>query len=217
MYQQLVQPDLTIVAQAGWCLWFTQEVFHVPHLYPNASTAWANTKQRTDALPNASAPVWFSWGVDGHVATRTSDGRVFSSPITGHGNIWFSSVEDCAKAITQATGIKCSYLGWSEDLSGVQLIKGGVMSVVNDGDTINYFLAAYDRMPDQPELDKNRNKEWNNPDPSLRAPLYDDVIGRARYLTEENKRLQKLLDEGHQGYREAGTIDNETIYKKESK
>lgn len=68
------------------------------------------------------------------------------------------------------------------------------MSVVNDGDTINEYVSHFDRQPTQAELDKNRNKEWNNPDPELRAPLYTDMQGRARYLTEENKRLQKLVD-----------------------
>lgn len=68
------------------------------------------------------------------------------------------------------------------------------MSVVRDGDTFNYMSALFDRAPTQAELDKNRGKEWNNPDPKLRAPLYDDMIGRGRYLTEENKRLQKLVD-----------------------
>lgn len=70
------------------------------------------------------------------------------------------------------------------------------MSVVNDGDTSNYFQALFDRQPDQAELDKNRGKEWNSPDPKLRAPLYDDMLGRGHYLTEENKRLQKLVDQG---------------------
>lgn len=68
------------------------------------------------------------------------------------------------------------------------------MSKVNDGDTTNHYLSHFDRPPTQAELDKNRNKEWNSPDPKLRAPLYNDMIGRARYLTEENKRLQKIVD-----------------------
>lgn len=79
-------------------------------------------------------------------------------------------------------------------------VKEDIMSAVNDGDTTNYFLALFDRAPDQAELDKNRGKEWNNPDPSLRAPLYDDMIGRGRYLTEENKRLQKLVDQNATQY-----------------
>lgn len=72
--------------------------------------------------------------------------------------------------------------------------KGEPMSAVNDGDTSNYYQALFDRLPDQTEYDKNHNKEWNNPDPKLRAPLYDDMISRGRYLTEENKRLQKIVD-----------------------
>lgn len=87
---------------------------------------------------------------------------------------------------------------------------GELMSVVNDGDTTNYFLALFDRIPTQAELDKNRGREWNNPDPSLRAPLYDDIIGRGRYLTEENKRLQKLVDDSQAQYEQV----TEPLYKK---
>ncbi len=90
-------------------------------------------------------------------------------------------------------------------------IIGEVMSKVNDGDTMNYFLALFDRQPDQAELDKNRGKEWNSPDPKFRAPLYDDMIGRGRYLTEENKRLQKLLD--NSGTPSDATILNPGYYK----
>ncbi len=89
--------------------------------------------------------------------------------------------------------------GALQDPNEVLKRKGG-NDMVNDGDTTNYFLALFDRQPTQAELDKNRGKEWNIPDPKLRAPLYDDMIGRGRYLTEENKRLQKLVDDSGAQY-----------------
>lgn len=73
--------------------------------------------------------------------------------------------------------------------------QGGTVSKVNNGDTINYYRALFSREPDQAELDKNRDKEWNNPDPKLRAPLYSDMLGRGEFLSNEVRRLQKLVDD----------------------
>jgi hypothetical protein len=157
-YVQLVEPDLTVTSEAGWCLYFAEEVWKTNHLYYDATEAWNDTqfKHEDRNFPNVSVPVWYSWDVDGHVATRTPDGRVFSSPMTGYGNVWFNSVDECANTITKVTGIKCQYLGWSEDLAGVNLIKEEDMEPAdyrtNEGDVVNGYQGILGRQPNADEI-----------------------------------------------------------------
>lgn len=129
-YRQLVQPNLDIYETAGWCLQFTRRVFGAPAVEPTAWQGWERTqfKHHDRNWPNGvSIPVWFDWWGDvghgrqryGHVAVLHTDGRVYSSPLTGYGRAWFVSVDDLVRAF----GGGMTYVGWTEDISGVRVVK----------------------------------------------------------------------------------------------
>lgn len=165
---QLVEPDLTVKDEAGACLRFTDNVFKTAHGIPTASEAWKRTKfKHFDALPNNSVPVWFSWRTDGHVATYVPGKGVFSSPLSGFGNVWFSSVQDCANKITQSTKLKspCVYLGWTEDLTNVRIVKGDNMPSTVNIERVNELFVAFWTRPQieaEAKLAGKTASEWLN-------------------------------------------------------
>lgn len=124
--------NLNVKSESGWCLWFTQEVFRVPHLYPSATSAWNATKFRhyDRNLPNAPVPIWFElWGNYGtptkydnwgHVATWVPGKGILSSPVTFRttGQQWFGSIDELIRAMRGGR-----YLGWSEDISGIRIVR----------------------------------------------------------------------------------------------
>lgn len=177
MWSQLAAADSTVQDGANFCLRFTQKVFKAPALHPSAWSAWLATENKhADAnFPDGVAvPVWYSWSGDidgtgvkdwGHVATRFPDGRVLSSPGSGYGQQWFSSVE------AQAIAYGCSYVGWSEDLNGLQIVQFTDTPTPEDEDMANtqYFVA----LSDSPSQIVKANDVWARPAPG--EPL--------RYLT----------------------------------
>lgn len=147
MFQQLISPDPTIKETAGWCLRFTERSFRLIRVDSNGnsvplvpgvvvrSTAWSDWlatkyKHQDRSFPEGVAvPVWFDWIGDvgegrhryGHVAYRGTDGRIYSSPLTGVGRADFANVDELCRAF--ASGM--SYVGWSEDIAGVRVITKG--------------------------------------------------------------------------------------------
>ncbi len=134
--KQLVQPKLTTKAKAGWCLWHVQEDYGVPHMYdfaadnnPNVPDAWSlcQLKHVNEQPPSdVCVPVFTTYtegGVEmGHIAISVPGRGIFSSPMdVSYGNQWFASVDAMVARIKQLYS-GCTYLGWSEDLSGVQLV-----------------------------------------------------------------------------------------------
>lgn len=63
--------------------------------------------------------------------------------------------------------------------------------MVNDGDIVNYYRAAFRREPTQDELAKNRKKPWNDPNEKLRAPLYGDMLRQFEWLWQQLEAVQK--------------------------
>lgn len=120
-YDQLIQPNLTIVGQDGECLVYVREVFGVPAKYPTASAAWQNAIQHTGTPPsNVAVPIWFSWETDGHVAVW-DNGTIYST--TAQGDKTFSSIA----SLTAFIGEGIEYLGWSEDINNVRVVQGASM------------------------------------------------------------------------------------------
>lgn len=154
MYQQAVQPNLKTVGNIGWCLSFAENVFGTPHLYATATDGWHSTHFPHDDRnfpAGVSFPVWYSYienGLDfGHVAVRLPDGRVLSSPYKAENTQQiFKDVDECARVLN------CTYLGWSEDIATVQVIKEGPM-MVDKNLLNNLYLAALNRQPDHPGAD----------------------------------------------------------------
>lgn len=128
---QLIFPNLDVKTNAGWCLWLVQESFGVPHFYRSAWEAWQATafKHADRNLPNASVPVWFEhWGAYGvppkydnwgHVVDWVPGKGFLSSPGIGFGSEWLPTI-----AAVEAR-FRCKFVGWSEDISGIRVIKEG--------------------------------------------------------------------------------------------
>lgn len=145
--------------QAGFCLRFQQKVFPgSPAIYyPTARAAWDNAIQHAE-YPDGSAivPISYSWvgtinGIYqdwGHAAVFFPGRGVLSSPGSGYGQQWFSSIDELARA----WGL--TYLGWSEDVGGFRVVDGsaspapapspsGTTYTVQPGDTLWGISEVY--------------------------------------------------------------------------
>lgn len=136
---------IDVQSDAGWCLWFVQEVFGVSHLYRSAYEAYLDTKYRNTSrtMPNFAVPVWFShWGTYGtpptygnwgHVVAWIPErGQFLSSPGSGYGQQWFNSIGEIESFFNS------TYLGWSLDISGT-IIGGASMTTRADLDAIYLY------------------------------------------------------------------------------
>ena len=126
-WNQLAPVNTGTQDQAGWCLRFVQTVFSAPVAHPSAWAAWeATAKKHQDRdLPNVAVACWFShignydgtgnknWG---HVVAWVPGQGFLSSPGNGYGQQWFGSIEEIERYF------RCTYVGWSEDLNGADLI-----------------------------------------------------------------------------------------------
>jgi len=149
MYKQLIYPDISIETNAGWCLWETQEIYHVPHLYHSAWEAWEATKLKhyDRTMPNASVPCYFEhWGTYGtpptygnwgHIVAYVPDVGFVSSPMNGEGQDIFQTLEEIEQ------NYNCTFVGWSEDLSGELIVTGGQeMNVQEIQEAIGLLMLA---------------------------------------------------------------------------
>lgn len=129
-YEELRQPNLSVTGHAGYCLSVQQDVWGTPHLYATAKDAYdaAQFKHPGELPPEGIHALCYWTYTEGgipywHVATRTPDGRVFSSPFNvSYGNEWFSSI-DAMTARIRRIYPACQYVAWVEDLSNVRLVK----------------------------------------------------------------------------------------------
>ena len=135
--KQLISPNPNQTGKSLWCLKFAGDVFSLQNRpYDYATQAWNATKYKhqTDVMPDVAVPVWFTWTgtIDkvkqnwGDVAVWVPGVGVIGSPLKGKtGQHRCANVYERAKAI----GGGAQYLGWSEDLNDIRLVKpGGDMS-----------------------------------------------------------------------------------------
>lgn len=124
-YMQLVTPNPNIPCTPGWCLMYVRQTFRAPAVEPDATTAWNNTqyKHRDMNFPDGCyVPIWFSHSQTpaGHVALLCPDGSVYSSSsATSTTPTHHTSI---AKLMSYYGGT-LTYLGWSEDISLVRVVK----------------------------------------------------------------------------------------------
>lgn len=116
-YRQLRAPNLKTVGKSGYCLVYARSVFGVGSKWATAALAWANASYKHTGNPpnDASVPVWFKYGKDGHVAVSVPGKGVYST--TAQGVKVFKTVAECASYV------KATYLGWSEDINGVRVVQ----------------------------------------------------------------------------------------------
>jgi len=120
--------DLNAQDQAGYCLRFQQRVFpgSPAVYYPTARAAWDASGFKHGEYPDGSAivPISYSWcgtinGLYqdwGHAAVFVPGRGILSSPGSGYGQQWFSSIDELARA----WGL--TYLGWTEDVGGFRVV-----------------------------------------------------------------------------------------------
>lgn len=138
-YNQLKQPNLTVVGQEGLCLAYVTEVFGIPNKYPSATVAWQDAQypHPNETPPiNISVPVWFKYdGPDGHVAVW-SNGVIHST--SAQGMKTFNSIQELCTWM----GEGMTYLGWSEDINSIQVVESEE-EMFNEGDRLNLNKYLY--------------------------------------------------------------------------
>jgi hypothetical protein len=150
-WKQLVAPRLDVSEQAGWCLRFVQSVYNAPAKYDSAHNSWLGTKDKhTDrSMPNVSVPVWFDYWATldssgnknwGHVVAWIPSSGFLSSPGSGVGSRWFSSIE------AVEAYFKAKFVGWSTDINGLTVATDSGSQSINRTEEENMAVIA--RMED---------------------------------------------------------------------
>lgn len=184
-YQQLIQPDLSIVGVDGECLVYVREVFGAVAKYPTASVAWQNAIQHTGTPPaNNAVPIWFSWQTDGHVAVW-DNGTIYST--TAQGDKTFDSIPDLIAFIQE--GIE--YLGWSEDINSKRVVQPQEVNVnntpnLNGGDVSNIWPVFEGHPSSQADVDNWVTANQGN----WKTLVYDLLMPLMAQAQEQIKTLE---------------------------
>jgi hypothetical protein len=137
-YTQLVLPNLYVEDQAGFSLRHVQTCFGVPHKHSYAWVAWEATEHKhpMEDLPNAYVPVWFSSITSSSVMENFNQGHVLlwdpitqslvGTPMSGYGQRSYT-----IDMVEKHSGGKTKYVGWSEDLNGLRIVKKELKLVLN--------------------------------------------------------------------------------------
>jgi len=119
MYQQLKQPNLSVVGQPEMCLAYVRAVFGATGEYATAAIGWQQAQYKHVGTPpsNISVPIWFTYdGPDGHVCLW-NQGTLHST--SAKGMVTFPSIQ----ALINWMGEDFEYLGWSEDVDGERVVE----------------------------------------------------------------------------------------------
>lgn len=105
----------------GMCLRFVRaEAWQIGSLYGSAIDAWYGARHRHpgDRHPPLGAPMFYAGGRYGHIVVNTNTGRIRSTDCYTTGRV--------SEAVTDwpVTTWGQTYLGWTEDLNGVDLPLG---------------------------------------------------------------------------------------------
>ena len=126
MWVNTVSPNLAVKDTAGMCLQFTQSVWGAPVRYATAWDSWtANPDKQTGNIPEVSCLIWFShWGTYGgitgnfgHVVTYVPGRGYLSSPASGYGQEWLTTIKDVEKRFN------AKYVGWTPSLNGLTVAE----------------------------------------------------------------------------------------------
>lgn len=170
-YTQVITPDLNTVGDVGWCLAFVEKAFDdINYSYATAHDGWMGCQfiHKDQNLPaDVCVPIWFDYyegGINyGHVAIWVPGRGILSSPWRADNTQqWEPDIATIERVYNS------KYLGWSEDLMGVRVVKEGDAM---QRETVNYiFRGMLDREPTEEEL-----KQWVGGDALLLARLlYND-------------------------------------------
>jgi hypothetical protein len=174
-YVQVVNPNANIQGTLGMCLNYVQRAYSVGWAGSSAWDAWTkrvSRKHQDRDLPSGVAvPVWFDgyWNGSrlGHVGIYV-DGKVYCSPWkAGQKYATLASIAE----VERIYGMK--YVGWSEDLSGVNLIKQKEeeMKELTSDQIDRAFRMSLGKLPEVADINSTKYKQdagllidslWNN-------------------------------------------------------
>lgn len=189
-WKQLVQPNLEIIETAGLCLQFARRVFGAPKVEDSAWEAWERAKHKhadRNFPAGVSVPLFFDWTGNikwsdgvwrkaryGHAAVLHTDGKIYSSPLTGRGRAWFATVDD----LTRAFGGGMTFVGWTEDISNVRVVEYKEANTMNREAVKWIFMLGRNTEPDKNEYDY-----WTGKKP--------EELANAIYHSEWNHNFRK--------------------------
>ena len=147
-YTQLVRPNPNVSCEPTWCYKYVGDAFggKFPVVYTTAIMGWEKAKFQHLQLPplEVYVPIFFSLSNDvrGHAALFMSDGSVYScSSSTLDTPIHYDSIKAMIADYARV-GNTLTYLGWTEDFSGLRIVKeeGGMFMV--DKNLIGLYYKA---------------------------------------------------------------------------
>lgn len=133
-FVQVATPNVNVSGTSGWCLQYVDDAVNAPNRAPSAQQSWNNAVANKTAHPNEEPPnnVWVpvyytiengQYAGYGHVAWYYSDGKTTkiydSEYASGKRNKPYGSGAE----LINFMGWKMSYLGWSEAVDGVRVVK----------------------------------------------------------------------------------------------
>jgi hypothetical protein len=131
---QNADPNLSVTGKSGYCLSMQEDVWGAIHNYDYAEQAWNNSgaANHPGELPPDDVCVLVYWtyydttdkAEYGHVATWVPGRGVYSSTFnTVYGAEWYASIQAMTNRINQIRGANSKYLGWSEVISNIRVVK----------------------------------------------------------------------------------------------
>lgn len=126
--RQLVTPNVSInTIDFGMCLWWVQQTVGAVHAFNTALDEWnANLDNHAGSPPSLWVPIFFTikGNPAGHVCWSAPDGSVYStSSSTSLTPVHHASID----ALNQYYGGRLTYLGWSEIVSNIRIVKENEM------------------------------------------------------------------------------------------
>lgn len=176
-YEQTLTLNLSAVGQVAYCLRYADRIAGLSNGEDTAWIGWENTAgdnhPPTVPLPtDVAVPCWFSYflnGVNlGHVVWWVPGKGFYSSPYSTSKTATYQqgtntrAVLPSIAEVERIYGVK--YVGWSEYISGEQVIKGVQMDIFNKGDAINLNVWLYGK-------DMGRFQEYANGSMSYKNAL----------------------------------------------
>lgn len=210
-WSQTRSPNLSTAGNIGYCLAFVEAAYATPHgMYSYAYQGWEGTvaKHEDQNFPEGmDVPIWFSYMVgstnEGHVAIKLANGTILSSPWEqGTTQAVLPSIAELERIYSDNGVHPLIYLGWSEDLCGVQVVEYTAPAPVAPPFTI-------DVQPFSGQYTVNGNK-WNldlqdfaaiAASPVASAPI-TPVTFTAQLTRSDLPQYTYYLEDGnvHQGY-----------------